>query len=109
MPTWGDWAASEQKGARDMGPIVWVLPESSRGACTAVLSRGRPSHYSVFDLLMKLPQALGEIGQLFFDLPPPRSANANPMADMMVAMMGGAPSASKRSGLLPPAPSLTLD
>ena len=68
-----------------------------------------PPTISVSDLLMKLPQALGEIGQLFFDLPPPRPANANPMADMMAAMMGGAPSASKRSGLLPPAPSLTLD
>jgi hypothetical protein len=63
----------------------------------------------VSDSLVNLPQVLGEIGQLFFDLPPARPANANPMADMMAAMMGGAPSAPKRSGLPPPAPSLTLD
>jgi len=54
-------------------------------------------------------EALGEIGLLFFDLPPPRSANANPMADMMAAMMGGGSFAPKRIGLPPPAPSLTLD
>lgn len=68
-----------------------------------------PPIISVSDPLMKLPQALGEIGQLFFDLPTPRSANSNPMAEMMAAMMGGGPSAPKRSGLPPPAPPITLD
>ena len=68
-----------------------------------------PSNIFVSDPSVTLPQALSEIGQLFFDLPPPRSANANPMADIMAAMMGGASSAPKRSGLPPPAPALTVD
>jgi len=109
MPTRCYWVASEQTGARNLGPIVWVVSESPRGAGAAVLSRGRSPNICVLDPSAKLPQALGEIGQLFIDLPPPRSANANPMADIMAAMMGGASSAPKRSGLPPPAPSLTID
>jgi hypothetical protein len=93
---------------------IWVRLcgsyQSRRGVLAQPYYRevGLPT-ISISDLLMNLPQALGDIGQLFFDLPPPRPANANPMADMMAAMMGGAPSASKRSGLPPPAQSLTLD
>ena len=93
---------------------VWVRLCGSYQARRGVLAQPYyrevdPPIISVSDPLMKLPQALGEIGLLFFDLRPPRSANANPMADMMAAMMGGAPFAPKRSGLPPPAPSLTLD
>lgn len=93
---------------------VWVRLcgsyQSRRGVLTQPYYREvGPPVISVSDPLMKLPQALGEIGLLFFDLPPPRSANANPMADMMAAMMGGGSFAPKRSGLPPPAPSLTLD
>ena len=93
---------------------VWVRLCGSYQARRGVLAQpyyrevGHPI-ISVSDPLMKLPQALGEIGLLFFDLRPPRSANANPMADMMAAMMGGSSFAPKRSGLPPPALSLTLD
>ena len=109
MPTRCYWAASEQAGARNLGPIVWVVSESWRRAYAAILSRGKSPSIFVLNPSVTLPQALGEIGQLFFDLPPPRSANANPMADIMAAMMGGAPSTLKRSGLPPPASSLTID
>ena len=93
---------------------VWVRLcgsyQSRRGVLTQPHYREvGPPIISASDPLMTLPQALGEIGLLFFNLPPPRSANANPMADMMAAMMGGAPFAPKRGGLPPPASSLTLD
>ncbi|KAG8788327.1 hypothetical protein FRC15_004910 [Serendipita sp. 397] len=58
-------------------------------------------------------EALGEIGTLFFDLPPPRAAaNNNALQDMMSSFLGGKPGGSggppKRT-LDPPMQGITLD
>lgn len=51
-------------------------------------------------------QALNEISELYFAIPPPRAQQGNPMADMLSAMLGGGPptraAAPKR--VLAPAP-----
>ncbi|KAF9026484.1 DUF410-domain-containing protein [Hymenopellis radicata] len=47
-------------------------------------------------------RTLNEIGQLFFDIPPPRGAG-NPMADMMGALFGGAPGGGAGKRVLAPA------
>ena len=101
---------SQSKRVQDIWVGLCGSYQSRRGVLAQPYYREvRPTIVSVPDPSVKLPQALSEIGQLFFDLPPPRAANANPMADIMAAMMGGAPSTLKRSGLPPPTPSITLD
>ncbi|CCA70416.1 hypothetical protein PIIN_04355 [Serendipita indica DSM 11827] len=59
-------------------------------------------------------EALGEIGTLFFDLPPPRMAGGgNPLQDMMASFLGGSPGGgpgAKAKRTLPaPAEAIALD
>ncbi|CAG7854194.1 SubName: Full=Uncharacterized protein {ECO:0000313/EMBL:CCA70416.1} [Serendipita indica DSM 11827] len=59
-------------------------------------------------------EALGEIGTLFFDLPPPRMAGGgNPLQDMMASFLGGSsgggPGAKAKRTLPAPAEAIALD
>ncbi|KAI0090285.1 hypothetical protein BDY19DRAFT_984618 [Irpex rosettiformis] len=51
-------------------------------------------------------KALHEISELYFAIPPPRSQQGNPMADMLSAMLGGGPTtiAAAPKRVLAPAP-----
>jgi hypothetical protein len=57
-------------------------------------------------------QVLNELATLYFEIPPPRTANVNPFGDIMSSLFGGSPGsgpAAAQHRTIAPRAQLTLD